>query len=365
MSDILGILQLLQNQQNGMLADRQASYDNRARKDFLTEYIGKKRAPTADVQQVQNNQQVAPNLQGKQMTTGGFGEQGSGALGGGWSPMEKALRMMQSGASDLRGIGGGAFKDMLTSKGGQARAPKTFVGGNEGNPNQKRVYLYGEGKGVRPADAPAYNARKPDNVTMYGGKDEYQSTMNKANGKRMLAIQDRADTATNLAREYRTMADLSEGIYTGTQGEFVQGMRKLGASLGISDELMQSSNKAEMLQMTAANLKLKIRGAKEGGLPGATSNRDLDLLAQASGSLLNTPDGLAYIAEAMDINAQLQRAIADYADSLGPYNSTNRAKVRNQFKDASIMPQRPMPGTKEANKTTGPKKVKTIRWEDM
>jgi hypothetical protein len=321
--------------------------DQQERTAFMNKYIGQKRDDTYNVNPVQSDS-------GLQMHTGGFGNEGSGQLGGQWSPMQSALEMMKAPTAINRTAGGGAFKDLLTARDGGARNLQMFQGGVAGSPNMRQQYsIDPQTRKASPMEGVEPWQVKNQEINIDRGQNEYEKTMGKGNATRMLSLQQSADDATNMAAEYSTIAALGEGLHTGTAGNFVQSVRKLADAFGMElpdsiDSISgNASSRAELIKSLSNKLVMKVRGQKDAGLTGSTSNRDLEFLIESIPGLMNTPGGLEYISEAMNNYAGLQRSRADYADSLGPYNNANRAKVRRRFKDGSILPQREMPGVEK------------------
>lgn len=157
-----------------------------------------------------------------------------------------------------------------------------------------------------------------------------------------------AEKSASMARGFENIVNLTKDSYTGSNGEFVQDLRKFGASLGM-DGFSKSSSKAEQAEMISNKLMLQLRSTQGGeGMPGPLSDRDLSFLKKSIPGLLNTKEGLDYIAKVMRNKATLDLEVASFVQKQGGYTSKVAIEIIDKFGSKSILPEGNTPDDTQA-----------------
>lgn len=130
-------------------------------------------------------------------------------------------------------------------------------------------------------------------------------------GDRANARVERASAARqSMAGLSRIGQALDEGARTGFGQETILSLKNMAQSL-FGMQIPENTADQEVIKSIQAQLMTDFRSTSEGGgLPGATSNRDLQLMATAVPGLGQTPDGNRAIIEYMTAANQLQIDIA-------------------------------------------------------
>ena len=106
---------------------------------------------------------------------------------------------------------------------------------------------------------------------------------------------------------------LDSGLYTGWGGDVVQGFRKAGAALGMSDA--QAAANGELMKRINNEMALMARNPDSGmGMPGSISDKDREFLVEMQPGLTNTAEGNKMMVEMSSRIAQRRVDIAAMAD---------------------------------------------------
>lgn len=171
-----------------------------------------------------------------------------------------------------------------------------------------------------------WRAKDGTNVNVsVGGPQVYTGDRDSAYGKAMgqLAAKDieglrnAADKSAEMLRTYDSMNRLLEGIetgtFTGTTTQIVKAAESLGIDTGAWGDNVSAVEAARSLQNQLA---LQIRNPDSGmGLPGATSNRDIQFLLDSIPSINMTPAGRRAITEVIRGRANLARKLSTEAQA--------------------------------------------------
>lgn len=127
-------------------------------------------------------------------------------------------------------------------------------------------------------------------------------------------------------------AILDRGIYTGMGGGVVQGMRKFGAALGLTDA--QAAADGEALEKISNEMALMARSPNSalGGMPGAMSDKDREFLVKMQPGLDKSVEGNRMMIEMSRRMARRQIEIgkmaSDYVRQYGVLDSGFNDLVR-------------------------------------
>ena len=124
---------------NGMMEARNRARNQNEREAFMNKYIGQSEVPFS---------QTSMDMPNGQRSIIQEPQQGSGQLGGQWTPMQSALEMMKAPTPINRTSGGGAFRSLLTSRDTQKRAPIFKVMGVPDQPDMRTNALYNQDTGT-------------------------------------------------------------------------------------------------------------------------------------------------------------------------------------------------------------------------
>lgn len=121
------------------------------------------------------------------------------------------------------------------------------------------------------------------------------------------SIKSAADARSQISNLSRMNQLLSNpNVYTGTGGQFVASLKRLGASMGIDTSgIRDGASNAEAINSISNQMALQLRNPSGGaGMPGALSDQDRNFLQSMIAGLANTPGGNKLIVDYMSRVAQ-------------------------------------------------------------
>ena len=170
--------------------------------------------------------------------------------------------------------------------------------------------------------------RSETNINLPSPTNKATETFGEGIGDRANTRLEHAQSAQSQNTQLERMSEaLAEGARTGTGQASLLTLKNIGQSL-FNLPISEEATEQEVIQALSNRLALEIRNPTSGlGLPGSTSNRDLNFLIGAVPGLQRTPEGNAQLIEYfMKINdmkqdvAQEQQRIIDENEGTVPFN---------------------------------------------